>query len=361
MSLAEYLQGHGERGEYTQIARFAATAPAMPGCVNGRRRDVFASYRSLVEAHRESVPVDVYTARLREVRVATADGGHRASVAGMADGAVFPELFGQGESAAGMLKKWGSDVPRLAGRTAVVTEISAGGNYYHWLLTALPKLLVMMYRYGRLKFDRVMVNDARVGYVRQTLELMGVPEEMVVSALDYPRVVLEEGIFGSVTSQLMYPHPLVAEMFRAVFSRSLYRGRRIYIARRGTRRILNEEELLGVLRPLNFEVVDLEGLEVGEQMRIFSQAECVISPHGAGLSNLIFAVPRTKVLELFSPQQVSPTYWYLANACSQEYHYLMGVGEDMGFETDNWRSAARPDLTVDAGDFAKAVKGMGLG
>ncbi|MDT9338046.1 glycosyltransferase 61 family protein, partial [Trichodesmium erythraeum 21-75] len=43
------------------------------------------------------------------------------------------------------------------------------------------------------------------------------------------------------------------------------------------------------------------------------------APHGAGLTNIVFCNPGTKVVELFS-SHVKPYYWSLCNCCNLEYY-----------------------------------------
>ena len=56
-----------------------------------------------------------------------------------------------------------------------------------------------------------------------------------------------------------------------------------------TRRVENEAELLAALEPLGFEAIDPGALSPAEQVRAFAEAECIVGPHGAGLTNLAFA------------------------------------------------------------------------
>jgi len=360
MSLSDYIQGYPERGEFTGIASFAPAVPAMPSCINRRRLDVFQCYRLLVEKHRETAPIKAYVAHLRDAVLVTAGGGRRASAMGVAGGPSFAELFAQSETAEPLLAGGQAKARFLAGSAAVLTEITAGENYYHWLLTALPKLLLLMYRYSGLAFEHFVVNDASAPFVRETLDFLGVPRERIVSTVDHPALRLEHAYVASLRSELIYPHALVPEMFRAVFPRSVFLGKHLYITRRHSRRIANEQELLPILREFHFEIVDPQELPLAEQIRSFSQAHCVVCAHGAGLSNMIFSPVRTKVLEIFSPRQVNPIYWYLAAACNQEYHYLLSRGEDRPIHENDWRADERSDITVDPDEFRQAIIALHL-
>ncbi len=46
-------------------------------------------------------------------------------------------------------------------------------------------------------------------------------------------------------------------------------------------------------------IVYLEDLSLQEQIRLFQRTDCIITPHGSGLSHLLWSKPGTKVLEVF--------------------------------------------------------------
>ncbi|MBC7923139.1 MAG: glycosyltransferase family 61 protein, partial [Ferruginibacter sp.] len=104
--------------------------------------------------------------------------------------------------------------------------------------------------------------------------------------------------------------------------------KRLYVSRRHApnRRVVNEEAVVRLLTSLGFEVVTTETMSVVEQASRFADAGCVVAPHGAGLTNLVFCSPGTKVVDVFSPHWVNPCYWVLSRQAGLEYHYLIGEG-----------------------------------
>ena len=78
---------------------------------------------------------------------------------------------------------------------------------------------------------------------------------------------------------------------------------KIYIRREDTsyRKILNEADLINKLRKEEFEIINPQHFEILEQMKIFSNAEVIISPHGSSMANLIFCQKGTKIIEI-SPE-----------------------------------------------------------
>ena len=62
-------------------------------------------------------------------------------------------------------------------------------------------------------------------------------------------------------------------------------------------------------------------------MRAFAEAECIVGPHGAGLTNLAFAAPGAAVVELFARDYVNECFWALASTVEGlRYRYLVGDG-----------------------------------
>ena len=97
---------------------------------------------------------------------------------------------------------------------------------------------------------------------------------------------------------------------------------RIYVSRKLAvkRHLTNEDDFLGVLEKHEFRKVYLEQMSIREQVELFSSASHVLGPHGAGLTNVIFAPFDVKILEirplLNSGQSVSYTHLTLPTICS---------------------------------------------
>ena len=79
------------------------------------------------------------------------------------------------------------------------------------------------------------------------------------------------------------------------------------------------------LKSYGFEVIILSQLSLLEQVHIFNQASIIVSPHGAGLSNLAFCNPQTKVIEIFHPDYVNVCYWSISHLLNLDYWYFLGV------------------------------------
>ena len=75
---------------------------------------------------------------------------------------------------------------------------------------------------------------------------------------------------------------------------------KIYIRREDAsyRKIINEADLIKILRNNDFEIINPQHFPILTQMKIFSNAELVISPHGSNLTNIICCKEGTKIIEI---------------------------------------------------------------
>ena len=73
--------------------------------------------------------------------------------------------------------------------------------------------------------------------------------------------------------------------------------KRIYISRANARgrKIENEKEFLEFVEKYSFITVKLEDIDFLQQVGLFKSIDAVITPHGAGLSNLVFCRKNTKL------------------------------------------------------------------
>ena len=96
------------------------------------------------------------------------------------------------------------------------------------------------------------------------------------------------------------PHlPAWLRHFKGLFGfKSLKPHRKIIVLRPGakTRRMINSDELILALK--GWETVTLENMTIKEQFKTFAEATHILAAHGAGLVNLLWCKPNTKVIEI---------------------------------------------------------------
>lgn len=217
-----------------------------------------------------------------------------------------------------------------------VAAILGPDNYFTWICQVIPQIeLLRRSGIDMETIDKFAIHFTNKSFQKQTLNLVGIPLEKIVSLADRHHIQ---------ASKLIVPSPLVTqepihtripewsyeflkrEFLAGKYLENIPKKRRIYISRRKAkiRQVVNEKEVMEFLSQYGFESVVLESLPVVEQASLMAEAEAVISPHGAGLTNAIFCSPGTKIIEIFSPIYVVKTYWIISNSCELDYYYMMG-------------------------------------
>ena len=210
---------------------------------------------------------------------------------------------------------------RQTADTVAVLTTGANHNYYHWLLEAIPRL--DLYERSGVAIDRYYA-PIRHHFQRETLSLLGIPQDRIVPATCHAHLAPNRLVISSLHGGLSrVKTDFLFRRFTAHVGPWAGPAQRIFISRRGARSIVNEREVLRALRPLGFERLRLEGMPLAEQIAVFSRAEYVVGPHGAGLTNLAFCRPRTKVVEIGTPYRPWACFYEIAHHRGLDYHLHM--------------------------------------
>jgi hypothetical protein len=191
------------------------------------------------------------------------------------------------------------DVP---GRLGVLAS-RGDANYYHFLHDVLPRVAVLE-QAGVERPDRWYVPHT-TRFQRELLALWGIGEDQIINSDEVRHVRAQTLVVPGVPSMIERNPPWVSQLLRQRLvpaGADRIPGRNVYLARRAglhNRAVLNETEVLALLEPLGFEVVDPGALSVTDQIRTFAEADVIVAPHGASLANLPFCSPGSALLELF--------------------------------------------------------------
>jgi capsular polysaccharide biosynthesis protein len=176
---------------------------------------------------------------------------------------------------------------------------------------------------------------------------------------------------GFITSRELYfpsyvgrpgtPHPDGCKWVRRQIIQSIDPegpSKRIYITRRlaTKRRVLNEEELIPVLLNHGFEIVEAESLTFDEQVRLFSSAEMVVAPHGAGLANLLWVPAGCKVFEILDRDYVNDHFYNLSSVIGLNYYYMLCDSENA--LAGKPRNTGRDHMIVSKDNFENTIIAM---
>ncbi|RZK29733.1 MAG: glycosyltransferase family 61 protein [Hymenobacter sp.] len=216
-----------------------------------------------------------------------------------------------------LLKQWlGSMVSATDSSQpmALVHDQWTRGNYYHWMVDALPRLLALRKFYP----DAVVIMPAPMpGYVQQTARLLGFEHFFLLEerqVLNVQTLLVPEHV-----APLGYHNPLILRQLRVEITSKLLPAnaqpvptRRIYVSRsrQEVRRLSNEVEVVKLLQLYDFESVYFEELSFTEQVLLMQNTAVLMGVHGANLVNLMFLPAGSHVIELVNEDK----FLKLANA-----------------------------------------------
>lgn len=215
-------------------------------------------------------------------------------------------------------------------QVAVLASV-AGWNYYHWMFDILPRIHLL--QKSGISVDQYAINSIDKPFQRETLHKLGILGEKMILLNNQTHLLSTRLVVPSLPGHSGYMPKWVCDFLREEFLCSeepaVEEYERIYISRMkaGYRKVINEYEVIPALEELGFKSVILEDLPLVDQVHLFASAEIIVAPHGAGLTNLVFCKPGTKVIEIFSPNYVNVCYWALSNQMELDYYYLLGAGK----------------------------------
>ena len=245
---------------------------------------------------------------------------------------------------------------RLAGSTAVIAT-ALGDGYCHWLLDELPRWLLL----EKSETAGNLVAHTETPYARAALTLGGWSGTVVAPgrrrhfACEELIVPTFPGWTGRATRRQL---ELIGGFVEPLHRSGTIAGERIYLSRATARRrrVTNEAEGVDLLAARGFGVVRPEELAWPEQINAFRHAKIVVAPHGAGLANLVFCAPGTRVIELFNPAYVNDCFRQIAELRGLDYRAVVAPGEVAASPEPR---ANRLEITADLAGLRAALASAG--
>ncbi len=183
-------------------------------------------------------------------------------------------------------------------KNIIILGSNAGNNYYSNLLQFLPRIFFINNKKIKIAIHRNSSNK-----FRDLIKLI-----LNQKNIKFSFIYLDDGFYKFSESQI--PQFLSLEnsikiLKNLLIPKKINSGdKKIYVTREDSayRKIVNEADILPILRSKGYKVINPQLYKIEEQIRIFSQADKIISPHGSNLSNIIFCKPGTQIYE------VGPTF-----------------------------------------------------
>lgn len=239
-------------------------------------------------------------------------------------------------------------------------------TYGDFVFFALPKLARLVANLSHYERDRAVVSfPFSLGeWAREYVELLGIPRERQIDSTKEKLGLSRSGVLiagdGPSHAQSI-AHPADLSLAKELVSKNSRfecspLGRRIFISRRGRRKLEGEDDIYRRLKSLEFIFLPDEPRSIREQIGIFSDAETVVGAHGAGLCNALWGKAHASVVEAKS------SAWDLRSF--RVWCAMRGAGYGVLFDRRSGdalrldQAASNTDIQVNPDRFVDAVRAV---
>ncbi len=192
-------------------------------------------------------------------------------------------------------------------------------NYYHWHVFALKKLLILKEK-NLLENSLLFLPKKYQNYpfVFPSLAKFGIKKEQIIFLCRKSNIKTKELALVNAPQQ----HQQYFEQIRKTLRNDFEANKKIYVSREDQvlRFIENEQEVSDLLAQYGFKKIIAEKLSYAEQIAIFSKTKYLVSPHGAGLTNIFFMPEDSSILEL-ATELPTADYYKLSALLRIKYFY----------------------------------------
>ena len=249
------------------------------------------------------------------------------------------------------------------GSIAVIA--SPGSNVYaHWLCDILPRIFLLKQSGILDKVDKILINYSKLDFQEESLERLAIPKGKLINCIDdFNFHLTADTVFvPSYPNEHGTVNPWVCKEVKKLFKtdgpeKNKFGHKRLYISRSRAvgRKIVNEDVVFQFLQEAyGFVKVYTEDYTLTEKVNMFQQAECIVAPHGGGMTNILFCEAGCKIVDIFPPGDFDTFFWSISNSNKLEYYYYFGKGEMPTAENDFTRRNV--DIDVDMSQFKELMK-----
>lgn len=243
----------------------------------------------------------------------------------------------------------------------VVALATRGGsiNYYHFLLDVLPRFGVFQDTMPGRTADALYV-PAGAAWQRDLLAMAGLDGHTIIATGKHRAIRAERLVVPCLPNPLEVAPQATIDWLRAHLPPQGEGDwpKRIYVSRGtapNTRRVIQEEALMRLLEERGFVHLDPLSLSVRDQIDQYHAAEVIVAPHGAALTNLVFARPGVKVLEIFPASYVNQAFWAITQGIPGAQYAYFVAGDAAALKPGSAVNKIQADIDLDPSAVVEAL------
>ena len=216
--------------------------------------------------------------------------------------------------------------------------------YFHWMFDAMSRLQLLDEKNYLENYELVInENIYKKNFVGSTLKFFN--PDIKVLKMNQLYKIKNLTIPFHLANSGNYNPEIIKNLRNTYLSdlpnkKKLEGSKRIWISRQDARlrKIINFHEIETILNNGGFQVVTFENIEnFSKHINLINNAEILGGLHGAGLSNMIFLRPGSKVIEVRGENDNrNNAYFSLTSALGLDYYYLLAKTKNNDFYHSNY-------------------------
>jgi len=201
-------------------------------------------------------------------------------------------------------------------------------NFFHFMTDVLSR--ISMIENELEEYPILLPNSFKTkNYILEILNLLQIPtvfydenkkyyiKELLITSHAAPAGNYNKHFINRVKNQLITDQ---------ILDNNKSYPKKIWLSRKNQlrRQLINEEEILEILKKYDYETIYPEELSIKSQINFFYNAKTVAGPHGAAFTNIMFMKPKSNIVEIRNQSDsVRNAFYSLSSEFNLNYYYLL--------------------------------------
>ncbi len=196
--------------------------------------------------------------------------------------------------------------------------LGSTGNYYHDIIDCYSRIFSYNENLSFYKnIDKIIISEINIkNILKELLSILDI--KIPVVCLKKDKIYKFENSIITANRNIYK----IIKLYRKFFvSEQIKPSKNLFISKKDSlnRNIINENEILYLLKDYNFEVHTLSKKSFKEQKELFASSKFIVTMHGAALTNLLFVPSGSTVIEITGNFMEGKNDWF-SNKNSNQFN-----------------------------------------